>query len=77
MVQRRPREAEIEFIQEGEKMTVRFPANAKGKEIANNLKERLDSKLKTTIPTTIELTGLAPEQKNIFFHHINFKITWI
>jgi len=59
LVQRREKEANIEFIIQDDQVIVRMPANEKAKEVVNNIKNRLDSIIKTDIPTDkIELTGL-------------------
>lgn len=57
LVQRKPKEAGIEFYVENDKTVIRMPSNTKAKEIATALKNRLDSRTKTNIPTSlIELT---------------------
>ncbi|MCY0853231.1 hypothetical protein [Cupriavidus sp. D39] len=53
LVQRTPKEAGIEFHVEGNKTIVRLPANAKAKEIVGKLKDKLDGKKKTDIPTDL------------------------
>ncbi|MBI5250743.1 MAG: hypothetical protein HY912_14730 [Desulfomonile tiedjei] len=76
LVQRRPKQAGIEFIIEGDKTIVRMPANAKAKEIVHNLKERLDGKKKTDIPADlIELTEFTnSEQRTEFFTSLISKL---
>lgn len=51
LVQRTPREAGIEFHVEAGKTVVRMPSNDRIKGVFNKLKDRLDSKKKTEIPT--------------------------
>lgn len=69
LIQRKPKEADIEFIVEGDKTTVRMPANAKAKQIFDALKSRLDSQKKVDLPTIlIELSEFgAAEPRTSFF----------
>lgn len=69
LVQRRKKEAEIEIIVDGEKTTVRMPANAKGKEIVSALKNKLEAEGKLTInEQRIELAQYPePEKRTAFF----------
>lgn len=69
LIQRKLKEADIEFIVEGEKTTIRMPANEKAKQIFNGLKNRLDSRKKADIPTAmIELSEFGTaEPRTSFF----------
>lgn len=69
LVQRRAKEADIEFIVEADKTVVRMPASTKAREVVQNLKNRLDGKKKADIPTDlIELTEFKnPEARTEFF----------
>jgi hypothetical protein len=69
LVQRRQKEAAIEFFVEDGKTVVRMPANPKAKEVVVSLKNRLDGRKKTDIPTeSIELSGFAkPDTRTRFF----------
>lgn len=69
LVQRRPKEAGIEFIVEADKTIIRMPANAKAKDVVNNLKTRLDGRKKTDIQTDmIELSEFtSAETRTEFF----------
>lgn len=69
LVQRTPKDAGIEFHVEGDKTVVRMPANAKAKEIVANLKNRLDGRKKTDIPTDlIEISEFSTAaQRTQFF----------
>ncbi len=69
LVQRTPKEAGIEFHVEGDKTVIRMPANAKAREIVGNIKDRLDGRKKTDIPTEmIEISEFASAaQKTQFF----------
>lgn len=68
LIQRRQKEADIEFIVQEEKTVVRMPANAKAQEILHNLKNRLDGKKKTEIPTNlIELSEYTSSEKRTEF----------
>lgn len=69
LIQRKPKEADVEFVIEEGKTTVRMPANAKAKEIFKGLKARLDSKKKTELPEVlIELSdfNLAAQRTKYF-----------
>jgi hypothetical protein len=69
LVQRRPKEANIEFIVEGDKTIVRMPANERAKNIVENIKNHIDAKKKTDI--TIGLVELSmfsdPVKRTSFF----------
>lgn len=69
LIQRKEKEAEIEFIVEGGKTTIRMPANDKASAIALELKERLDQGRSTKIQiAAVELSDLAdPQQRSEFF----------
>lgn len=69
LVQRTPKEAGIEFHVEGDKTVIRMPANAKAREIVGNIKDRLDGRKKTDIPTElIEISEFpSAAQKTQFF----------
>ncbi|MCK9376196.1 MAG: hypothetical protein M0P73_08605 [Syntrophobacterales bacterium] len=81
LVQRRYKEADIEFIVEDDKTLIRMPANDKAREIVDNLKNRLDAKKKTDIPIyLIELTEFSPLKRTEFFTSLiskmpNFKLS--
>lgn len=51
LVQRTPKEAGIEFHVEADKTIIRMPSNNRIKGVFDKLKDRLDSKKKTDIPT--------------------------
>jgi hypothetical protein len=67
--QRRPREADIEFIIHGDKAVIRLPANDKSKNIVSKLKTRLEEKMKKEIKSDlIELSGFnSPDTRTEFF----------
>ena len=68
LVQRTPKEAGIEFHVEGDKTVIRMPANAKAKEIFGNLKDRLDGRKKTEIPTDlIEISEFSTSAQRTHF----------
>lgn len=69
LLQRRSREAEIEFVVRDDETTIRMPANPKAREIAGALKSALDARHKAELPTeAIELTDLkSPETRTEFF----------
>lgn len=68
LLQRRVREADFRFIVEGNKTTIRMPANSKARAIAEAFKAGLDASEKTDIPTeSIEITDLAPDSRTLFF----------
>lgn len=68
LLQRRMREADIRFIVEGDKTTIRMPANSKAREIARAFKGRLDAAEKTEIPTeSIEINDLSADERTVFF----------
>jgi hypothetical protein len=68
LVQRTPKEAGIEFHVEGDKTVIRMPANAKAKEIVGKLKNKLDAKKKTDIPTDlIEIGDFNAASRTEFF----------
>lgn len=67
--QRRPREADIEFIVQGDKTVIRLPASDKAKNIVSKLKTRLEEKMKKEIKSDlIELSGFSsPDTRTEFF----------
>lgn len=68
LIQRRHKEADIEFIIEGDKTIVRSPANDKANDIVNNLKNRLDKKKNINIlAELIELTEFNYLERTEFF----------
>jgi hypothetical protein len=69
LIQRREKEADIEFVIENGQTTIRMPANDKAASIASDLKDRLDHGLPTKIPaTSIDLSDLIdPQQRSEFF----------
>ena len=69
LVQRREREANIEFIVQDSKTLIRMPANAKAESIVAALKERLDGRVKKEIPTfRIDLSQFSdPDARTSFF----------
>jgi hypothetical protein len=68
LIQRRHKEADIEFIIEGDKTIVRMPANDRAKGIVENLKNRLDGKKNIDIPADlIELTEFNHLKRTEFF----------
>ena len=68
LLQRRHKEAEIEFIIEGDKTIIRMPANDKAKDIVHNLKRRLDGKKNVDIPADlIELSEFGYLEKRTEF----------
>ncbi len=75
LVQRRQKEAEIEFIIEGDKAIMRSPANDKAIDIVHNLKDLFDAKKKTDIPTSfIELTEFNNFERTEFFTSLISKL---
>lgn len=68
LIQRREKEADIEFTVEGERTTIRMPANDKAMSIALDLQTRLDQSLPTKIPhATIDLSDLTDSQQRSEF----------
>lgn len=68
LLQRRNREADIRFIIEDDKTTIRLPANPKAREIAALLKTGLDASHKTEIPAeTIDISDLSTDDRTQFF----------
>lgn len=69
LAQRRPKEADIEFIIHENKAVVRLPANEKAKYIVSKLKMRLEEKKKKEIKSDlIELSGFSdPDTRTEFF----------
>jgi hypothetical protein len=68
LLQRRQREADIRFIVESDKTTIRMPANAKAREIVEQLKAELNSQKKTDIPSKlIEISDLSTDERTLFF----------
>ena len=69
LLQRRKREAEIEFLVGAGGTTIRMPATQKAKEVVASIKNALDVQKKAEIPTeSIELTDLpTPEARTEFF----------
>lgn len=68
LIQRRQKEAEIEFIIAGDKTIIRSPANDKANDIVANLRNRLDNKKETAIPAgLIELTDFDNLTRTQFF----------
>jgi hypothetical protein len=75
LVQRTPKEAGIEFHVEGDKTVIRMPANAKAKEIVGKLKNKLDAKKKTEIPTgLIEIGDFNAASRTEFFTSLISKL---
>lgn len=69
LIQRKPKEADIEFIVDDEKTIVRMPANAKAMEVFQDLKNRLENHTKDKLPTVlIELSEFdsAAQRTNFF-----------
>lgn len=68
LVQRRHKEANIEFIIEKDRTVIRMPANDKASEVVQDLKNRLDAKKKTEISTNlVELTEFPDPKTRIEF----------
>lgn len=69
LVQRREKEAEIEFILGDDETTVRMPANEKATEILGKLKQQLDQRLDQPTPMeAVELTEItSPKSRTDFF----------
>lgn len=69
LAQRKPKEADIEFIIQGDKTLVRLPANDKARNILSKLKTRLEEKKKKEIKSDlIELSGFnAADTRTSFF----------
>lgn len=67
--QRRPREADIEFIVQADKVVIRLPANDKAENIVKKIKSKLEEKRKREIKSDlIELTGFTdPDTRTEFF----------
>lgn len=76
LVQRTPKEAGIEFHIEGEKTVIRMPSNTKAKEVFGKLKDKLDSKKKTDIPTDLIEIGefTTSESRTEFFTSLISKL---
>jgi hypothetical protein len=71
LLQRRAKEAEIEFIVRGDETTIRMPATPKAREIVAALKNSLDGLKKTDIPSeSIELTDLNSDARTQFFTYL-------
>ncbi|MCU1301400.1 MAG: hypothetical protein JWQ87_1684 [Candidatus Sulfotelmatobacter sp.] len=71
LLQRRNREADIRFIIEDNKTTIRLPANPKAREIAALLKSGLDASQKTEIPAeTIDISDLSADERTLFFTNL-------
>jgi hypothetical protein len=68
LLQRRNREADIRFIIEDDKTTIRLPANPKAREIVALLKTGLDASQKTEIPSeTTDISDLSTDDRTLFF----------
>ncbi|RRV27227.1 hypothetical protein EGJ23_09980 [Pseudomonas sp. o96-267] len=69
LMQRVVKEAKIEFDVSPSETVIRFPATAKGQQVVEKLKNRLEEKKKAELPVIqIELTGLSGhEAKTEFF----------
>ncbi len=69
LVQRREKEAEIEFILEPTETTVRMPANEKATEILAKLKQQFDQRLPQPPPMeAVELSDITdPKSRSDFF----------
>lgn len=68
LLQRRNREADLKFVIQDDKTTIRMPANPKAREIAGLIKQGLDVQKKTDIPTeSIEITDLSSDSRTVFF----------
>jgi hypothetical protein len=68
LIQRRHKEADIEFIIEGDKTIVRMPANDRAKGIADKLKNQLEGRKNIVIPADlIELTEFNHLKRTEFF----------
>lgn len=72
LIQRKPKVADIEFIVEGDRTTVRMPATVKAKQVFGDLKNLLDGRLKQNLPTQmIELTEfVSADAKTNFFTYL-------
>jgi|WetSurMetagenome_2_1015567.scaffolds.fasta_scaffold00114_8 hypothetical protein len=77
LVQRRSKSADIDFIIDGDSTIIRMPANPKAKDIANDLKRRLDNRKKTDIQAEmIELAEFKnAETRTQFFTSLITKLT--
>lgn len=76
LLQRRLREADIKIVTEGEKTTIRMPANPKAREIVTALKSGLDARKKADIPAElIELCGLDADGRTAFFTSLISKLS--
>jgi hypothetical protein len=69
LLQRRDKEAEIEFFIKDNETIIRMPANPKAQSVVDRLKRSLDVRAQTTIPAeAIELSHLkTPEVRTRFF----------
>jgi hypothetical protein len=69
LLQRRNKEADIEFLIQDNETTIRMPANSKARQVVAALKDALDARAKTDIPAeAIELSHLkTPEARTSFF----------
>jgi hypothetical protein len=68
LLQRRIREADIRFVIEDTKTTIRMPANLKAREIVDQLKSRIDAQQKAEISAEkIEITDLSADDRTLFF----------
>lgn len=69
LLQRRQKEAEIEFFIKDNETIIRMPANAKALSVVDALKRSLDARAQSTIPSeAIELSHLkTPEARTSFF----------
>jgi hypothetical protein len=75
LLQRRNREADLKFVIEGDKTTIRMPANPKAREIAELIKQGLDKRKKTDIPTElIEISDLSADNRTVFFTSLISKL---
>lgn len=76
LVQRTPKEAGIEFHIEGNKTVIRMPSNTKAKEVFGKIKNKLDSKKKTDIPTDLIEIGefTTSESRTEFFTSLISKL---
>lgn len=76
LIQRTPKEAGIEFYIEGDKTIIRMPSNAKAKEVFGRIKNKLDGKKKTDIPTDlIEISEFTTsESRTEFFTSLISKL---
>jgi hypothetical protein len=68
LLQKRDREADIRFEAQGDKTTIRLPANPKAREIAALLKAGIDKAQQAQIPSeVIDISDLSPEKRTLFF----------